>query len=340
MILFYIALIVLVFVGAHRRPAASVWCSKESAAAIKGFFMLTVFLAHAFDYTLKGGLAECSFLDRAGFTVRSGLGQLIVVMFLFFSGYGVALSFKSKGFDYLKRYPKTRLVYTILNFDVAVMMFFVVTMVLGGEVSLVKLIKSLLAWDSMGNSNWYIFTIIICYLAHYLLMRLQVKRWFFMIGAYFIITQIMAQVRPNWWYNTMLAYPLGAIFADKKDYAAKVLDKHYWLTMTILLFCFFVPYIFRYDYNGIAHNVMGCLFSLLVVVVMYRYEISGHFLTWVGGNIFPIYIYQRLPMLLLSVVLGKSFCHEHSLFFVTISAAIVCAIVFLYPKFKIGGKYL
>ena len=71
------------------------YLSKEQTNAIKGIFILLVIFRHFKQY-----VGNLSILDKTLVLWDDYLDQLIVVMFLFYSGYGVFLSIKNKGKDY------------------------------------------------------------------------------------------------------------------------------------------------------------------------------------------------------------------------------------------------
>lgn len=97
--------------------------------------------------------------------------QLLVVMFLFYSGYGVTESIASKGKTYINAIPKKRILTTLLNFSVAVCVFIGLASALGKDLTVEQCLLSLIGWESVGNSNWYIFCILICYAATYIAFK-------------------------------------------------------------------------------------------------------------------------------------------------------------------------
>jgi hypothetical protein len=62
------------------------YLARECTNTVKGFFLLLVFVRHFLQYDLS---FSTGFVDRWGITVNNLSGQLIVTMFLFYSGYGV-----------------------------------------------------------------------------------------------------------------------------------------------------------------------------------------------------------------------------------------------------------
>lgn len=85
MILLYVFLLPLICW--RLRPIAfnDAYLSRRETTSVKGVFTLLVFFSHFSGYVSPdGGRADALF--RA---VNSGIGQLMVVMFLFYSGYGI-----------------------------------------------------------------------------------------------------------------------------------------------------------------------------------------------------------------------------------------------------------
>ena len=133
------------------------YLSKETTSTINGLFIALVFLSHFSQYS--------TYMSNY---VGQRLGQLIVVMFLFYSGYGCMVQYMAKGRAYLQTFPKKRVLSTLVNFGIAVAIFVVVGLLLGKSFSIKQVALSFVCWDSVGNSNWYIFAILLCYLAFWL----------------------------------------------------------------------------------------------------------------------------------------------------------------------------
>lgn len=75
-------------------------------------------------------------------------------------------SLKAKGYQYAhtvitRRFPKL-----LLFFDVAVLLFLVTNLILGKCPGLKQVLLSFTGWDSIGNSNWYMFIIFCMYILH------------------------------------------------------------------------------------------------------------------------------------------------------------------------------
>ncbi len=123
----FLILLLLVFfydVQIAYKGGYSDFLSKSKADAIKGIFIVIVFINHIKEYYIQAGADMSAWYDKAFFLPASALGQLMVVMFLFYSGYGVAESIKKKGEAYIRKIPKRRVLGTLVNFDVTVVVFY------------------------------------------------------------------------------------------------------------------------------------------------------------------------------------------------------------------------
>ena len=173
MILFYtaIALLALAGISINKTSFHRDYLSKEKTNAIKGIFLLFVFISHAIPYLLRCGYEFDAIGDNTLRSIQIHMGQLVVVMFLFYSGYGIGESYKKKGVNYVQQMPVHRILTTLLNFDVAVLFFIIACLILSVPLTVKQCLLSFLAWDSVGNSNWYIFCILICYTISFLTLK-------------------------------------------------------------------------------------------------------------------------------------------------------------------------
>ena len=102
---------------------------------------------------------------------RDGGILFYIAMFLFYSGYGVMESIKKKGNHYIDAIPRTRVLATLINFDIAVALFAFISLISSQDYTFSHYLLSFIGWKSVGNSNWYIFVIILCYLIVFISFR-------------------------------------------------------------------------------------------------------------------------------------------------------------------------
>ena len=316
---------------------------KKQTDAIKGFFILMVLMSHCLLEINTAGFLPSRSLDILCFRIRSEFGQLIVVMFLFYSGYGVMESIKKKGSEYLDHFPRRRLLTTLLNFDVAVLVYVVLNLVWGVHMTLGQIGWSFIGWESVGNSNWYIFVILYCYLVTWVCGKLfihcdlKMVLWTsFLIFAGEIALSFLKHGQ-SWWYNTMLCYPAGMFLSFFKEPIIAFFKRYYYPVLGLVLLMFlclhfqsFIP-----SFRGLTHNAKSIVFSFLVVLSTMKVKTGNRFLYWAGLCVFPIYIYQRLPMRAIRFGVGKPWICANPFLFIAVCVLVTGCIVWGYKYWRI-----
>ena len=173
MFVLYLIILFLLFrhMEIHRNGIYGNYIDKEQCNCIKGLFIVVVFCRHIAPYLADAGYDFSLPGDNVFLFIDSRMRQLLVVMFLFYSGYGVTESYKKNGRDYLDDIPRRRILPTLVNFDVAVLAFVIADLCVGIDYPMSKTFLAFTGWESIGNSNWYIFVILCCYGSTYLATR-------------------------------------------------------------------------------------------------------------------------------------------------------------------------
>lgn len=284
------------------------YISKEQCNCIKGFFIVVVFCRHIAPYLMEAGYDFSMGGDELFRWIDARMGQLLVVMFLFYSGYGVTESIKRKGREYVDKIPRKRILVTLANFDVAVLLFLIVDVSLGIEYSVKDILLSFTGWQSIGNSNWYIFVILCCYMSSYMAYRVlpmnKVNKALFGGGNLcFIICAyvVLLLKKPGYWYDTIFAYPLGVYYSLYKVEVEKVIKQYYPLALATSFAAFVILMNMHLGVKGLYANLKGCTMAVMIAVLSMKVELHSKPLAWLGQNLFPLYIYQRIGM----IVLGR-----------------------------------
>lgn len=280
---------------------------RQTTDSIKGIFILIVLLSHARSYVYAGEGA----LNAAYNAFFVWIGQLMVAMFLFYSGYGCLESFKNKE-KYLDIFLKKRVGRTLFHFVLAVALYAVLNVILKIQYPAKNYLFCWIAWESIGNSNWYIFTILVLYLMSWLAFSLEKssgRKGLISIPAVSILCVAYIYFmhkagKETWWYDTALCFPCGMAVSFLKPYFLPRIGKNaWWASWTILAAAAFI---LLYNMGGLWFFPCACVFCLLVVLVTARVRIGNRLLGWAGKHLFEIYILQRLPMIVLSQLSVKN----------------------------------
>lgn len=299
MILWLAGLAVLILYRTRIVAFNGAYLDKSTADPIKGIFIFIVLLSHMREYISPGG-GVLNSLYAAFFSM---IGQLMVAMFLFYSGYGCYKSFQHKE-NYFKGFLKKRVLKTLVNFAAALLLYVIVNLIFRFHYSAKEYLLCWIGWESIGNSNWYIFTILALYCMTWLgfaierktAARLSVPIVSLLCVAY--IYFMHAAGKESWWYDTSLCYPLGMmVSACKETLSQQLKSTAKWLgwlaaSLAAFLVCYKIGSLFSF--------FAACFFCLVVVILTAKLRIGNRPLSWMGKHLFEIYILQRLPMILLS----------------------------------------
>ncbi len=312
------------------------YISRDGTAAIKGIFVILIVLSHAKGYFVND---MSGFFDKAYLNVQNHLGQMVVAMFLFYSGYGIMEQIKKRESAYIKSIATKRFPNLLLNYDIAVVFYIILALCLGTKLTLQKIVFSLTAWDGVGNSSWYIFVTLCLYILTMLsfsFIKLFKNKALYIINIVILTALSVGLVfalikvgKESWWWNTALLFPLGFWFSYFRETIEKIVMKN---DITYLLTAALVTalYIFtkQLSLGGTRwYFLFGFMFVAAVVLLTMKVEIKSNLLNWFGDHIFSVYILQRIPMIIMDRF-GLS--HSHRYLFLILTFAITCAMAEIY----------
>ena len=303
------------------------YLSRDVTTSVKGIFILMVFFSHFNSYVQYTEL-----LDRIYTIPFSLIGQGMVTMFLFYSGYGVMEQIKRRD-NYVSSMPVNRILSTLFQFAIAIVLFALLRFSLSEPFTVKKFVLSLIGWDSLGNSNWYIFAVLCMYVITYISFKVfsgsHKKAAIFNLAATTIYIVVMCYIahKPSHWYNTALLYPFGMLWSLYRDKLDKPLKNN------IVCSLIFVFALLGWLVIGNSY-VKHILFALSFLIVTTKVCFGNKVLHWFGKYLFEIYILQRIPMIILERI-GILGSHVYLSFIICLSATIVLAIIFKKHSYKI-----
>ena len=305
MLVFIFILVALICSGlsaAKKNEFYEDYCSKKNTNTINAIFSILIFLSHAVTYVRLDGV-----LDKPYFEFRSFLGQLVVVTYLFFSGFGIMESIKKKGVDYVKEMPKNRFFKLWYHFAIVILLYTVVSVgVAGKKYTVIHWLLSFTGLKAIGNSNWYLFVTFALYIIvilSFLLFKKSQKVALISVGILCIGFVLLEKEMGlgSRYYNTLLCFPLGMFFSMLKPNIDKLFMKNdiFWFvgfSASVVLFAYFSQ---NRD-NRLLYYILFTFFALAVIVMLLmKVNINNSVLDWFGQHIFSFFILQRIPMILL-----------------------------------------
>lgn len=302
------------------------YIDRSQTEAIKGIFAVVILFSHMQSYLdLKIGGGNLLYTRLLSYT-----GQLMVVMFLLYSGYGVAESLKRNREKYRKTFLTHRLLKVWLMFAIAVALYFGLSFALGTHYPASHYVLCWTGWESIGNSNWFVFDILVLYLITYLALQIcsavnQNGMGSTVVAVYlltFIFLLLLVGLRKGaYWYDTIIAYPTGMLYSlYRTRIEASLSRRKNWWAAFIAAAALFAGLRFGLDplmtklyaaQSQILIHILKALrlilfvstssvFALCLVFLTMKLKLDNAALRWLGVNAFAIYILQRLAMIVYS----------------------------------------
>lgn len=264
---------------------------------IKGACVVAVFIAHFTDYvTLHGGAADGAFL-----LLRAAPGQLIVVMFFFYSGFGIVSRALTRP-GYVRRFPVHRALPVWLRFAVVVAVYIAVNACFGIRFGARTTALAFTGWTSVGNSNWFMFVTFALYVLFYLSFRFTVDKkpvagmTIFTVLAAGLTVFLRLYARQTYWYGTLPCFVMGgwlAFFKDKIDGVVMKNRVSYCVALAAAVLAFAAGWLLK-EWHRVFYVFYAAAFAAAAVIVTMKVRFRSKPLAFLGKHVFAMYIWQRL----------------------------------------------
>ena len=315
------------------------YITRERTTTINGIFIWLVFLSHISGYMQESfpTADSCLLRNSVGY-----IGQCVVATFFFFSGFGIMASLQKSGTKYATSLLKNRFLLLLFHMSMAVLIFTAVQYSFGKSMPVSQIFLSFIGWDSVGNSNWFIFISLLSYVfisCSYLLFRN--KSHIVVVACVAILFGASIQLlkfKGGWWVDTCLCIPAGMLFCSlrtKIESIIRIIPIPVWL-IGILTTLFGVIF-YRHSiglFGLYGPNIGAITFATGITLIFsaVNFKSIPSFLHWSGGSaLFYLYIFQRLPMLIgyrLGWPTQSPYLYEVFCFCITIAIAFVCVQIF------------
>lgn len=322
MYLFYFALALLIFFGAKGAGRGS-WneefTSLKQTKILQGIAVLGVALHHMAQKT-------CAPWQPSGFIVHGldffvPIGYLFVAIFLFCSGMGLYKSLHTKP-DYLKGFFRRRILPIVIAYYLSEWIYTGVRLLMGQKMNLTTIFWYLSGLHMANPNAWYLVVIPFCYLVFWAAFRFCKREGFaiFWVFAFTLAYTVLAAyighqddwwIQGEWWYNTIILFPVGILFARFEKPVTRFFRKGYWFWLlfffagVILLFqqsewlnnhtwgyyAYGSPMRMARSLYSAAGQWLVCLFFVtFCFLVMMKVKPGNKALAWLGGMSLEFYL--------------------------------------------------
>ena len=258
-----------------------------------------------------------------GLDVFVPMGYMFVGVFLFCSGLGLYKSMKTKPGYLGKGFFRRRILPIIAAYYLSEWLWLGLRLIMGekpGTAGILWYISGL--W--MANTNaWYAVVIPFFYAAFWAAFRLIKKEGraltavFLFAAAYtvlgaFIDHQNVWWMRGEWWYNSIILFPLGILFAKYEAGITKFFKKVYWPLLLVAFAGIFICYRQAQFVNNhlagyygewgdplkVVHRLMSCagewmtaiMYTLFCFLLTMKLRLGNRFLALMGGVTLEYYL--------------------------------------------------
>lgn len=323
MILFVSCICLLYLFGLFSRKTEDL--NKDKTSVLKAVMAIIIVLHHL---SLQGIESLAQFFSW---------GAPIVSVFFFISGYGLSLSFFSKGNTYLSNFISHRIFRNLLlPFILAWALYRIINWRVLPD--LVTEIDNLVFKGiPLLPHSWYVFAILLFYIFFYIACKLCKRNFPFIILALTIIYILICECAgfDRCWYISSLAFPTG-VFAGKYINSLKVFISSGIRYFIFVPLCIFLIGLFVYSGNEILYMFVYILIPIMITMICMKIKLEKFcrfkLVSFLSSISYEIYLCQGISM---SICRGNRYYIENDYIYIISVLIMTAVLAFLVSKVKI-----
>ena len=222
--------------------------SKDTFQALKGYLAVCVLIHHVHQF--NGLLADTSL----NYPLLL-LGHWAVVLFMFMSGFGLYESYKTKGREYIKKFPRNRILTFFIMYVFFVVIYTIYELATGGKITPLLMLETFTYGNTVISFGWYLQLSLLLYIIFFLAFIIPSKKWIHsLLLALFAIAFLTINIiiaRPYNVYVIVVSFLFGIIVSLHKNKIEVVIKKYSVLVLIVSLIAF-------------------CAFTLIQTLMVYR----------------------------------------------------------------------
>ena len=305
-----IVILLLITLLLYLLPQNKEYLNVKSTSGLRGFLALGIIFHHISPLVKTG----------EEFSNFSYMGTYIVSIFFFLSAYGLYVQNESRE-NYLDNFLVKRLSKIIVPFFIISLIYMFYRFVNGQLIDLNFFINLFKQGSTIIYNGWFVDIIILMYIFFYLSFKFfQNKFLSIVFNTIFIICYICLAIKLGynfWWYNSVLAFAIGLIWAKNQNKIDRFLEKYYFIVIVLVTVLLFVSH--RYDillkylhiedsYSyALAANLDNIIFTIyFIIVFLKKINFSNVYLTLIGRISFELYMIHGLVISMLAKIFVSS----------------------------------
>lgn len=268
------------------RKIPSSLLNKDDSYTLRGIAMLMIIFHHIWTSILQVDGDMFPYLSKYIFIPWGFMGT---GLFFFLSGYGLFLSLR-RNCPLDKSYIYKKLKMLLSPYVLCFALFVIALIICKYQLDLVKLLGDFLTLTLPTTKTWFYKVIIILYIVTFYIFKYTKNQSYsltiilILIVAYVLIAK---NCLPQYWYSSILNYPLGIFFAISNNKRRTIIQ----VIIGIILF------LLLNDFCGISLTLpLSLLFSIISIIIIRYFNIKSYVLTFIGKESLSFYLFQLLTL--------------------------------------------
>lgn len=274
------------------------YLSVGHSKCMKGIFACLVLLCH-----IRSEVPELN--NTIIGMLLTSFGYLSVGMFFFLSGYGLEIK-KRNDSKYMDNFVINRIVPFYCICIIAILIYIPVNVYFNGihSINIKLILQSFLFGRTIVRNGWYLQAIICMYFIFYLMHMHKNKKNQMSILAgelfVYICCCYLFSENATIYYESILAFPLGIVWADQKERLDSLIKSYYTALVPEIFIIFSVTVLLgnglfglRIEFVQIIIKMLSSVFFvILTLVIVRRFSVQNKLTLWLGDIYAEIYILQ------------------------------------------------
>jgi len=230
------------------------------------------------------------------------IGYLCVAVFLFCSGYGMYKSYHTKE-NYLEGFFVRRFMPLILAFLTTECMFLYARIQMGEAIEWVPHPFTVGGPNLYNTYAWYVFALMVLYIGFYVAFRFcKNEKWAIVILGVITVGYILYcdyWIYGDWWYNTVILFIVGLLFAKHEEKIIAQVKKRYGIfaiatgILTITTFTISNSIFDRWG-RVLIQMLAAILFVTFIFLLRMKVKIGNKALAFFGSFTLELYLMHGL----------------------------------------------
>ena len=270
------------------KPRLRTFLGYDDTYSLRGIAMLMIIIGHAYNGYPKtdAGYFYPDWLDGLHMELWAAMG---VAVFLFLSGYGMFLALDKRQGSIDLKYVLSKVKRLFVPLLVYWAVELITLLIFNRQELTTHIFREIITFSMHPDvENWFFKVIVPAYVIMFGLFMTRIPNSIRVNLLFAISFAYMLTIRKagfgSWWYDTIIALPLGALVAYRRDLFEKM---HPLIAFPICLIC--MASIFLFHYNAIVFNAIAPFMFIFLIRIV---NINNKLLNFIGFNSFLFYFIE------------------------------------------------